>query len=153
MEIHGYTETGFIDATINGVRLVVPDDMANRHRQMIAEWEAQGNTIPPYLPHEEYKSPTPSLCCVATLDFQDFEIDGVQNGAGMSMAFMIDTGKMWVFFEEPMPNSKYPWNVSSSVGKANVTDRTEEYIEITVTGEAGAPITTASVSLQIFKVN
>jgi hypothetical protein len=24
--------------------------MGNRHRQMIAEWEAEGNTIPPYVP-------------------------------------------------------------------------------------------------------
>lgn len=48
MEIHGYTESGMIDATIDGARLTVPDDLANRHRQMIAEWEAQGNTIPAY---------------------------------------------------------------------------------------------------------
>jgi hypothetical protein len=50
MEIHGYTETGAIEATIDGVRLTVPDDMANRHRQMVAEWEAAGNTIPAWEP-------------------------------------------------------------------------------------------------------
>lgn len=50
MEIHGYTSTGFIDATIDGLRMMVPDDLANRHRQMIAEWEAKGNTIPAYVP-------------------------------------------------------------------------------------------------------
>jgi hypothetical protein len=49
MEIHGYTQTGSIEATIDGVRMTVPHDMANRHRQMIAEWEEQGNTIPPYV--------------------------------------------------------------------------------------------------------
>jgi len=50
MDIHGYTADGTIDATIEGKRLTVPDDMANRHRRMIAEWEADGNTIPPYVP-------------------------------------------------------------------------------------------------------
>lgn len=48
MEIHGYTHTGSIEATIDGVLTTVPDDMGNRHRRMIAEWEAAGNTIPPY---------------------------------------------------------------------------------------------------------
>lgn len=49
MEIHGYTQSGSIEATVEGVRMTVPDDMANRHRQMIAEWEEAGNTIPPYV--------------------------------------------------------------------------------------------------------
>ncbi len=48
MEVHGYTETGSIEATIDGHRMTVPDDMANRHRQMIADWEGTGNTIPTY---------------------------------------------------------------------------------------------------------
>lgn len=52
MEIHRYTPTGEIDATIDGVRLTVPDDLGNRHRQMIAEWEMAGNSIPPYAPPE-----------------------------------------------------------------------------------------------------
>lgn len=50
MEVHGFNELGSIDATIEGVRVTVPDDMGNRHRQMIAEWEALGNTIPHYEP-------------------------------------------------------------------------------------------------------
>lgn len=50
MDIHGYTQNGSISATIDGILMTVPDDPANRHRQMIAEWEAQGNTIPPYVP-------------------------------------------------------------------------------------------------------
>lgn len=50
MEIHGYTQYGSIEVTIDGQIAFVPDDPANRHRQMIAEWEAEGNTIPPYVP-------------------------------------------------------------------------------------------------------
>lgn len=57
MEIHGFTESGSIDVTIDGVRMMVPDDPANRHRQMIAEWEFDEdgnrvNTIPAYVPPE-----------------------------------------------------------------------------------------------------
>jgi hypothetical protein len=44
MEIHGYTESGLISATIGGVKMLVPEDME------IAEWEAAGNTIPAYEP-------------------------------------------------------------------------------------------------------
>lgn len=45
-----YAENGSIIAMIEGVEMVVPDDTANRHRRMLAEWEAQGNTIQPYVP-------------------------------------------------------------------------------------------------------
>lgn len=45
-----FTANGAIDAIIDGVAMSVPDDMANRHRQMIAAWEADGNVIAPYLP-------------------------------------------------------------------------------------------------------
>ena len=50
MQVHGYTEFNLIEATIDGLLMTVPDDPANRHRQMIAEWEAEGNTIPAYVP-------------------------------------------------------------------------------------------------------
>ncbi len=50
MDVLGYTDTGSIRAVIEGLEVVVPDDPANRHRQMIAEWEAEGNTIPAYVP-------------------------------------------------------------------------------------------------------
>ena len=48
-----YIKSGSIIAVIDGVQVIVPDDMGNRHRQMIAEWEAQGNTIAPYEPPPE----------------------------------------------------------------------------------------------------
>ena len=38
---------------INGQELDVPDNMDNRHRQMIAEWEEEGNTIEPYVEPEK----------------------------------------------------------------------------------------------------
>ena len=50
MEIHGYTQTGQIDATIDGQRMTVPDNMGNRHRKLIMDWEEEGNEIPAYQP-------------------------------------------------------------------------------------------------------
>ena len=57
MNVLGYTESGMIRVILDGDEgeSFVPDDMGNRHRQMIAEWEAAGNTIPPY------ESPVPDL--------------------------------------------------------------------------------------------
>lgn len=49
MIVHGFDENGSIIATIEGLRWVVPNAGTNRHRAMIAEWEAKGNTIPPYV--------------------------------------------------------------------------------------------------------
>lgn len=45
-----YTELGSIIAIIDSQEMLIPDDMTNRHRVMIAEWVAAGNVIEPYLP-------------------------------------------------------------------------------------------------------
>lgn len=50
MEVHGYTASGSISATIEGENWDVPDDMTSRLRQKIAEWQEEGNNIPPYVP-------------------------------------------------------------------------------------------------------
>lgn len=44
-----YTEQGSILAKIDGQEMTVPDDMGNRHRAALAEWEAAGNSIEPYI--------------------------------------------------------------------------------------------------------
>lgn len=49
MNVLGYTEGGSIRVEIDGVEMLVPDNIHNRHRQMIAEWEAEGNEIAPYI--------------------------------------------------------------------------------------------------------
>ena len=60
-----YTESGSISAVIDAQEMVVPDDMGNRHRAMIAEWEAVGNEIEPYaepiLTPEEQRALMPPL--------------------------------------------------------------------------------------------
>ncbi|UZD70888.1 hypothetical protein [Brucella sp. JSBI001] len=60
-----FNEDGFIVAEIDGEVLTVPDDMTNRHRAMLAEWEAEGNIITPYvepaLTPEEKRERMPNL--------------------------------------------------------------------------------------------
>jgi len=48
-----YTLDGSMLATISGISMIVPDDIGNRHRSMIADWEAKGNVIEPYVPQPE----------------------------------------------------------------------------------------------------
>jgi len=45
-----YSASGNISATINGEVISIPDDLSNRHRQAVAAWESEGNTITPYTP-------------------------------------------------------------------------------------------------------
>lgn len=53
LEVYGFAdaERGTIRARIDGVLCFVPADaMFNSHRRLIADWEAEGNTIPNYAP-------------------------------------------------------------------------------------------------------
>lgn len=45
-----FAKDGLIISVIDGNEIAIPDDMANRHRAMIAEWVAAGNEIEPYVP-------------------------------------------------------------------------------------------------------
>lgn len=72
MEVHGYTKSGSIRIELDGIEMLVPNEPANRHRQMIAEWEAQGNTIPAYEP-----PPPPPL---APLSARQLRLGLVTNG-------------------------------------------------------------------------
>lgn len=40
-----HNENDTIEATIDGVEMIVPMDTANRHYAAILEWVAEGNTI------------------------------------------------------------------------------------------------------------
>lgn len=60
-----YTEAGAIRALIDGTEWIVPDDIENRHRQTIAEWEAAGNTITPYV-----APPTAPVTVVSSRQFK-----------------------------------------------------------------------------------
>ena len=47
-------DNSMIQATLgDGKEVSIPTHLDNRHRQVIAEWEAQGNTIEPYVEPEK----------------------------------------------------------------------------------------------------
>jgi hypothetical protein len=48
IERAAYTETGAIEVVVDGIAMTVPDVPGNRHRQAIADWEAEGNAIAAY---------------------------------------------------------------------------------------------------------
>lgn len=45
-----YTESGAIAAMIAGAEIFVPNTFQNRHRQMLEQWQAEGNVIEPWSP-------------------------------------------------------------------------------------------------------
>lgn len=49
MQVHGFNADGSISATIEDQAWTVPNDPGNAFRQLIAGWEADGNTIPAYV--------------------------------------------------------------------------------------------------------
>lgn len=85
MEVHGYTETGSIRATIDGVEWTIPDDVSNNFRRMISIWEGEGNTIPPYIKPEE---PVPDVVSARQFKLQ-LHYDG-----------LLDSVAAWVSSQE-----------------------------------------------------
>ncbi len=77
MNVIGYTEDGSIRVMLPGDEheTLVPCDMGNRHRQMIAGWEADGNSIPPYQP------PAP------TIDDYEAAIQGIVDATAREKLF------------------------------------------------------------------
>ena len=135
MEIHGYTQAGTIEATIDGGRMTVPDDMTNRHRQMIAEWEEAGNTIPAYEPPPELQPPV-ALCTVAgarlVVDQENWEVTGVERSSGISGAFLVDTDLVYVFFTEDAIQPDEFYDVIPSAG----VTKHPEFVEVSRPGLA-----------------
>lgn len=83
-----FTEDGNILAVIDGTTLAVPDIPENRHRQMIAAWEAQDNTI---APHE---APAVDLAAYTAARRWQKEVGGI-SVAGVAVA-TDDRSKMMI---------------------------------------------------------
>jgi hypothetical protein len=73
MEVAGFNEFGLIVVILDEQTLFVPDDMSNRHRREIAEWEALGNVIPPYVPPEEIPAEVEVQFYAAAYDLEILE--------------------------------------------------------------------------------
>lgn len=76
-----YTNSGIILAVFDGIEITIPDDVENRHRIMLADWEADGNVIEPYVPEPE--APTVISIPAVTLWERMTEAEGEQVDAVM----------------------------------------------------------------------
>lgn len=103
MNVLGYTESGAIRVEIDGIEMTVPDDMGNRHRQIIAEWEAEGNTIPAYIePSPILPVVTPSVFATAKLSIDDGVMSGFSVDSRIAGGFQLDTGYFMLILSEPI---------------------------------------------------
>src|SRR5262245_5202260 len=100
MIVVGYTEGGLIRVKFDDVNdSFVPDDMLNRDRQVIADWEAQGNTIPPYVPPDPpINLPEPKLYAILKLEISGDAVTTIDISAKFSGAVKLDVGLYMVFF-------------------------------------------------------
>ena len=108
MDVLGYTESGAIRVVFDGSESesVVPDDMTNRHRRMIADWEAEGNTIPPYVPTVipvPIKAPT--NYAQNRFEIQNGEVAMVDGSPGFAGGFVLEEGVVYIFFAEEVADS------------------------------------------------
>ncbi len=66
MNVIGFTKDGSIRIDIDSVPIFIPDDMGNRYRQLVHNWEFNDdgervNTIPPYVAPPAPVPPIPRL--------------------------------------------------------------------------------------------
>lgn len=119
-----YNAFGLILVTINGQQMTVPDDMGNRHRQEIAEWEALGNVIVPYEPPEPQEEPlTLHQVACAKLHVDFWDVSGLERSNGISGAFVLDVDLLWVGFTTEQLDTDYI--VTPADGVAKFTDHLE----------------------------
>lgn len=110
MDVHGYTEDGSIDVTIDGVRMSVPDAPGNRHRRQIAEWEADGNTIPPWVPAPtDQPERQPSIIAQIRLSISDGIVTAASTDGGLSSCSVFEPGLMWCEFAAPVDGDYLVW--------------------------------------------
>lgn len=109
--------------------------------EMIAEEEAN-------------KPPLPSstVYANANLTIDQFgNVDGIDVSDGLTMAFSMDVGIYWIFFQAVMPDTSYTAFVATDVGRANVTVREADYLEIAITDAAGAAIDPTQLSITVIR--
>jgi hypothetical protein len=95
---------------------------------------------------------TPTLCCMAALTITEGDIGGIDVATGLMMALWIGPGQYWVFFSDPMADYSYVAVAAASAGRANVSLRELEYLEITVVGDDGLPADPAELSVQVYRL-
>lgn len=149
-----YTASGSILATIDGVEMTVPDDMGNRHRRILAEWEAGGGIIAPYVaPPDIGAVLVPALYAVAELTIADGVIDGIPLNSRLSAALWFDVGLYYVFFAETQPDTNYLAKAYDGPNTdLRISEKSADYFVVQAWDANGDPTDPAAVSIEIIRV-
>lgn len=114
---------------------------------------AAGTVIEDYVEPPPVPPSNPTVIGIAELKIVDDEVSGIDTSTGLAAGMVIDVGVIWVFFLNSQPNTSYLTFVQSNGFNVDVTDRQEDYFEITVTDRStNTPITPASLSISIQRV-
>lgn len=127
--------------------IVIPVDINNSD---YAKLISDGVTIEPYVAPITPPPTTPTVIAIAELKVVDEEFVGIETSTGLAAAMFIDTGLAWVFFLTPQPNVNYLTFVQSSGCNVDITDRQEDYFEVTITDRAtNQPVTPTNLSISV----
>lgn len=155
MNVIGYTESGSIRVILDGQdsESTVPNDMGNRHRIMIAEWESEGNTIPPYVPPTPVAFVSqPAIFAAGAVCIQDGSVAMLELAAQINGAYY-EEGWLMAFFTEEQDENGY-----LIFAQTDVPARIEQFkgggsFELVFTDPStGAPVGPGRIDLQILKV-
>jgi hypothetical protein len=150
-----YDMFGNIVAVIDGTTYSIPDEMGNRFRQMVKEWEDLGNTIAPYVappaPIVIYK---PIIEAIAVFNINGDDIETVDLSTKFSGAAKVDVGKYVLMFSEPRADSNYmPLAYSNDNTDAKCSIKSDEmfdsYFFVTCVDSQNTPIDITKLSVEI----
>jgi hypothetical protein len=151
-----YQADGSIKALIDGKEIFIPTlaEAPSQIRAVLMAWQAAGGVIAAYeAPAPLMAPPVPKLMTVL-LTMDAGEVASLSAAAGIAFAFTLSPGVYWVFFAEPMPDASYGCTPAARPGKAEVTDRQTDYVEVSVFDVDGVtPIDATELSLQIFRAD
>jgi hypothetical protein len=100
----------------------------------------------------EGTTPTPQIYAVAKLGITPGDITGIDVNSRFSAALYLDVGSYLVFFAEPQADTSYLAKAYDDATKVRVTEKTTDYIAITVTDDNGDPTDPAEISVEIIRV-
>lgn len=152
-----FTAFGAIDAIIDGVALIVPDDPANSHRRLIATWVAAGNQIAAYIaPPAPEPERAVSIYAVARMTIVDGDINGMDMTAGLAGAFRFDVGQYWVFFTDEQSDTDYfalVYDNGDVRGFVREVDKFSDYFVVSTVDFAGVAADAENLCVEIKRVN
>lgn len=152
MQIHGYDAFGCIAITLDGVNWSVPDDLSNGLRQIIAEREAAGFIIAPYIEPPPVVTPAqPVLFASAGVVIAGGAIQTIELAAQLQGSLYED-GWLMIGFATPLSTASYLIFAQTDVPARIEQFKSEGSFELVFSDANGDPVEPGRIDLQILKV-